>query len=87
MSEKKDLDYSYSLIDKIFRYSIGETADYSCAMYNGDYSLSLEQAQRQKHEFIAECLSTGPGSKVLDIGCGWGPFLKYLKERGRKESA
>jgi len=21
------------------------------------------------------------GSKVLDMGCGWGPFLKYIKEK------
>ena len=82
MADQKDLDYTYSLIDKIFRFSFGETGDFSGAMYNGDFSLSLEQAQRQKHEFIAESLNIGKGSRVLDIGCGWGPFLKYIREIG-----
>lgn len=61
---------------------MGQTGDYSGAMYNGDFSLTLEQAQRQKHEFMADSLHIRAGSRVLDLGCGWGPFLHYLKERG-----
>jgi cyclopropane-fatty-acyl-phospholipid synthase len=64
--------------------SIGETGDLSCALYNGDFSLSLEQAQRRKHEFIYDYLSIGEGSRVLDMGCGWGPFLNFLKEKNVK---
>lgn len=83
MASQKDLDFTYTTIDKIFRLSVGETGDYSGAMYNGDFSLTLEQAQRQKHQFIADSLGIGKGTKVLDMGCGWGPFLSYLKnERG-----
>ena len=82
MASQKDLDYTYSLIDKIFRWSFGEMKDFSGAMYNGDFSMSLEEAQRQKHEFIAESLNIEKGSKVLDMGCGWGPFLKFIKDRG-----
>lgn len=83
MASQKDLDFTYTTIDKIFRLSVGETGDYSGAMYNGDFSLTLEEAQRQKHKFIADSLRIGPGTKVLDMGCGWGPFLTYLKnERG-----
>jgi cyclopropane-fatty-acyl-phospholipid synthase len=84
MTKKKDIEYSYGLIDKIFRLSIGETGDLSCALYNGDFSLSLEQAQRRKHEFIYDYLSIGEGSRVLDMGCGWGPFLNFLKEKNVK---
>ncbi len=84
MADKKDLDYTYTLIDKIFRFCFGETGEFSGAMYNGDFSMSLEQAQRQKHEFIAESLNIKEGSRVLDMGCGWGPFLKFIEERGAK---
>jgi cyclopropane-fatty-acyl-phospholipid synthase len=84
MADKKDLDFTYSTMDNIFRLSIGETADFSGAMYNGDFSLSLEEAQRNKHSFIADQLNIKKGSKVLDLGCGWGPFLKYAKELGAK---
>jgi len=82
MTDKKDLDYTYTLIDRIFRMCIGETGDFSGAMYNGDFSLTLEEAQRLKHEFIVESLNIKEGSRVLDMGCGWGPFLKFGKERG-----
>lgn len=82
MAEKKDIDFTYTVIDSLFRMSIGEMGDFSGAMYNGDFSLSLEQAQRQKHRFMAEQLHIEQGSRVLDMGCGWGPFLRYIRELG-----
>jgi len=82
LADQYDLEYTYTLIDKIFRFSIGETADFSGAMYNRDFSISLEEAQRRKHEFIAESLNIKEGSRVLDMGCGWGPFLKFIKGKG-----
>ena len=81
MANKHHIDFSYTTIDKIFRLSLGERADFSGAMYNSDYSMKLEQAQEAKHRFIADQLHIKQGSKVLDMGCGWGPFLNYLKER------
>jgi len=84
MTDKKDLDYTYTLIDRIFRLCLGETGDFSGAMYDGDFSLTLEEAQKRKHEFIAENLNIKKGSSVLDMGCGWGPFLKFIKDRGAR---
>jgi len=83
MAEKKDLDFTYTTIDKIFRLSIGETGDFSGAKYDGDFSKSLEEAQKEKHRFISDSLNIKKGSKVLDMGCGWGSFIKYITwERG-----
>jgi len=82
MAGKQDLDFTYTVIDKIFRMSIGETGDFSGARYNGDFSMTIEEAQRAKHKYIAEQLHIQKGSKVLDMGCGWGPFLNYLREIG-----
>ena len=80
MADKKDLDFTYTTIDEIFRLSIGETGDYSGAKYDGDFSMTLEEAQRAKHKFIADSLYIGEGTKVLDMACGWGPFSKYIIE-------
>lgn len=80
MTEKQDIDFTYSTMDKIWRLSMGEMADFTGAKYDGDFSLSLEEAQRRKHEFTAEYLNIEEGSKVLDMGCGWEPFLNYLKK-------
>ena len=83
MADKKDLDFTYTTIDKIFRLSIGETGDYSGAKYDGNFTLRLAEAQREKHKFIADSLNIHKGSKVLDMACGWGPFSKYVtEERG-----
>ncbi|MBK9732003.1 MAG: class I SAM-dependent methyltransferase [Chitinophagaceae bacterium] len=86
MADKKDLDFTYTTIDKIFRLSMGETGDYSGAKYDGDFSLSLEQAQKAKHQFIADSLNIGEGSRVLDMACGWGPFSRYIINERKAES-
>jgi cyclopropane-fatty-acyl-phospholipid synthase len=82
MADRNDLDFTYSLIDRIFRLSLGELADFSGAKYDGDFSLSLEQAQRRKHEYVAAQIGIGPGKRALDLGCGWGPLLAFIRERG-----
>jgi cyclopropane-fatty-acyl-phospholipid synthase len=81
MADRDDLDFSYSLIDRIFRLSLGELADFSGAKYDGDFSLTLEQAQRRKHEYVGEQIGIEPGRRVLDLGCGWGPLLAFVRER------
>ena len=82
MADRDDLEFTYSLIDRIFRLSLGELADFSGAKYDGDFSLTLEQAQRRKHEYVAEQIGIGPGRRLLDLGCGWGPLLAFIRERG-----
>jgi cyclopropane-fatty-acyl-phospholipid synthase len=82
VADSRDLDFTYSLIDRIFRLSLGELADFSGAKYDGDFSLTLEQAQRHKHEYIAQQIGIEPGARVLDLGCGWGPLLAFVRERG-----
>jgi len=82
MAAREDLEFTYSLIDRIFRLSLGELADFSGAKYDGDFSMSLEQAQRRKHRYVAEQIGIGPGRRVLDLGCGWGPLLAFIRERG-----
>src|SRR5947207_2168793 len=82
MADRNDLEFTYSLIDRIFRVSIGELADFSGAKYDGDIALTLEEAQRRKHEYVAESIGIGPGRRVLDLRCGWGPLLAFARIRG-----
>jgi cyclopropane-fatty-acyl-phospholipid synthase len=82
MADRRDLDFTYSLIDRIFRLSLGELADFSGARFDGDFSLSLEEAQRQKHEFVADQIGICRGRRLLDLGSGWGPLLDFARRRG-----
>ena len=86
MADKKDLDFTYTTIDKIFRLSMGETGDYSGAKYDGDFSMTLEEAQREKHKFIADSLHIKKDSKVLDMACGWAPFTRYIVKEKKASS-
>jgi len=82
MADRGDLDFTYSLTDRVVRLSLGELADFSGAKYDGDFSLSLEDAQRRKHEYVVAQLGIERGSRVLDLGCGWGGLLDYLCRAG-----
>jgi len=82
MADRRDIDFSYSLTDRVVRLALGELADFSAAKYDGDYSLTLEQAQRRKHDYVAEHIGIRPGRRVIDLGCGWGGLLNYIRGRG-----
>ena len=84
MATRRDLDFSYTLTDRIVRLSLGEFADFSGAKYDGDFSLSLAQAQRRKYEYVDEQIGLGEGRRVLDLGCGWGALLDFVRARGGK---
>jgi cyclopropane-fatty-acyl-phospholipid synthase len=66
----------------VIRLALGELADFSGAKYDGDFSLTLEEAQARKHEYVAEQIGIKPGRRVLDLGCGWGGLLDYIRRVG-----
>jgi len=58
-----------------------EYCAYSCAIFDEE-GATLEEAQRRKLQILARKLNADAGHRILDIGCGWGSFLKYAKETG-----
>ncbi len=43
---------------------------------------SLEEGAERKLEYAFESLGLKPGDTVLDVGCGWGGFVRYCAQRG-----
>lgn len=82
MATQNEIALTYDWMDEIFRLSLGEMADISGAYYDGDYSKTLEQAQKDKHDWILDGINFKPGFRVLDVGCGWGNMMRAIKENG-----
>lgn len=82
MATQKEIEATYDYMDGIFQLTLGKHADISGAMYNGNFSLTLEEAQKAKHEYILFAVHFKRGDKILDIGCGWGPMLKVIMDHG-----
>ena len=54
---------------------------YSQGVFTHDLE-SLEDAETRKLDFAIEQTNTKPGSKVLDIGSGWGSFIEHAGKKG-----
>jgi cyclopropane-fatty-acyl-phospholipid synthase len=46
MATKSEIDFSYTTMDKIWRLSVGEMADFTGARYDGDFTMNLEDAKK-----------------------------------------
>jgi cyclopropane-fatty-acyl-phospholipid synthase len=56
---------------------------YTCAEFYNDTE-TLEQAQTNKAEYLQSLLNLNGDEKLLDLGCGWGAMLQFLKDAGHR---
>jgi cyclopropane-fatty-acyl-phospholipid synthase len=75
-SRKRDaraIGHHYDVGNEFYRLVLGPTFTYSCARF-ADAGATLEEAQAAKHDLVAGKLGLPehPGSRLLDVGCGWG---------------
>jgi cyclopropane-fatty-acyl-phospholipid synthase len=69
----------YDLDDELFMSFLDPYNQYSCAYFYG--TDDLNEAQVKKMDLICRKINIGKDDNVLDIGCGWGGFAKYMAER------
>jgi cyclopropane-fatty-acyl-phospholipid synthase len=71
---RKVAEEHYDFGNELFEATLGPTMGYTCGYWrdasNGD------EAQRHKFELICRKLGLREGSRLLEIGCGWGELLR-----------
>jgi cyclopropane-fatty-acyl-phospholipid synthase len=82
MANQAEIQATYDWMDRIHRLRLGDHADITCAFFDGDFSKTLDQAQRDKHAWVLQGIGFKPGMRILDVGCGWGPMLRYITAQG-----
>ena len=74
---KKNISAHYDLSNAFYQLWLDDTMTYSSAVFNGNYSQPMADAQTAKYERILALLNPQPGDTILEIGCGWGGFAEY----------
>lgn len=76
---RRNVAHHYDLSGQLYELFLDYDRQYSCAYFT-EPNQSIETAQENKKRHIASKLLLRPGSKVLDIGSGWGGLAMYLSE-------
>jgi cyclopropane-fatty-acyl-phospholipid synthase len=77
---RRNIERHYDLSNDLFSRFLDETMTYSCARFEpGD---SLADAQRRKIDALLDATGVGLGSRVLEIGTGWGALAVRAAHRG-----
>lgn len=82
-NKKKALEVAqkhYDVGNDLFECMLDRHMAYSCAYWDKGVS-DLTAAQEAKLELICRKVELAPGMRILDIGCGWGSFVRYAAQK------
>ena len=80
-NSQKNIHAHYDLGNAFYRLWLDETMNYSSALFNGDYTQTMGQAQKTKVRRALDQARVKAGDRVLEIGCGWGALAERAVER------
>jgi cyclopropane-fatty-acyl-phospholipid synthase len=79
---RQNIHRHYDLSNELFAAFLDETMTYSSALFaDGD---TLADAQRRKIDRLLDLAEVGAGSRVLEIGTGWGELAIRAAARGAR---
>jgi cyclopropane-fatty-acyl-phospholipid synthase len=78
---KDNIAAHYDLGNAFYKLWLDDTMTYSSAIFDSKTN-SLEAAQRLKYAHVLDAAEVKKGSRVLEIGCGWGGFAEEAAKRG-----
>jgi cyclopropane-fatty-acyl-phospholipid synthase len=82
---RSNIHRHYDLSNELFALFLDDTMTYSSAIYSGDPLSSdedLASAQRRKIDRLLDSAGVTSGSRVLEIGSGWGELALRAAARG-----
>ncbi len=75
----------YDIGNDLYSKMLDKRMVYTCGYWDAFQDIpaakNLDEAQENKLEMICRKLRIKKGDKILDIGCGWGSFIRYAAEK------
>lgn len=75
-NSRKNIHAHYDLGNVFYELWLDGTMNYSSALFEGNQTLDLQQAQHAKVRRALRMAGVQAGDKVLEIGCGWGALAE-----------
>ena len=69
----------YDIGNELYKNMLDKRMNYSCGYWKN--AKTLDEAQEAKLDLICKKIMLKPGMTVLDVGCGWGGFVKFAAEK------
>ncbi|MEV6572331.1 cyclopropane-fatty-acyl-phospholipid synthase family protein [Streptomyces sp. NPDC051577] len=81
---RRNIQRHYDLSNELFELFLDPTMTYSSALFTvfPARQESLEDAQHRKIDRLLDLASVGPGTRLLEIGTGWGELALRAAARG-----
>jgi cyclopropane-fatty-acyl-phospholipid synthase len=80
--DRAAITYHYDLSNAFYEMVLDPHLAYSCAYWTSDEpGYTLADAQRDKLELVCRKLGLARGTRLLDVGCGWGSLTLYAAQR------
>ena len=80
-NSQKNIHAHYDLGNAFYSLWLDETMNYSSALFKGDLSLPLAEAQNNKVHRALTAVEVKAGDRVLEIGCGWGALAEMASTK------
>ena len=75
---KKQISFHYDLGNNFYKLWLDKSMTYSSAIFKKSNNLAI--GQENKYLSIAKAAGIKKKHKILEIGCGWGGFIKFVEK-------